>query len=84
MGMFNASKKRMIVSWAVTIGVFGLVAIVKQLPYPYRSIVDAGVVAGLSWGTLSILALTVKVLLGGIVKAPEETVAVTPAAAKSQ
>jgi hypothetical protein len=28
--------------------------VVKRLPYPYRSIVDAGVVAGLTWGSVSI------------------------------
>jgi hypothetical protein len=65
MGMFGASKKRMIVSWSITAGVFSLVKIVKYLPYPYRSIVDAGVVVGLSYGTFSILAYTVKALLGG-------------------
>lgn len=64
MGMFAADNKRIIVSWAVTIGVFSLVTIVKSLPYPYRSIVDAGVVGGLSYGTLSILVQTIRALLG--------------------
>lgn len=70
MGMFGADKKRMVVSWAITIGVFALVTIVKRFPYPYRSIVDAGVVVGLSYGTLSIVFLTAKHLLGGKVKVP--------------
>lgn len=43
MGLFHATKKRMIVSWSVTIGVAAIVAAVKRLPYPYRNIVDAGV-----------------------------------------
>eukprot|EP01039_Chlorochromonas_danica_P006540 gene6540-7214_t len=72
MGMFAASKKRMIVSWAVTAGVFSLVKIVKLLPYPYRAIVDGGVVLGLSWGALSMVALTAKALLGGKVEDKEE------------
>lgn len=63
MGLFGADKKRMIVSWAITAGVFSLVKIVKYLPYPYRSIVDGGVVCGLSYGAISIVALTVKKLL---------------------
>lgn len=71
MGMFNASKKRMIVSWAVMAGVFSLVKIVKFLPYPYRSIVDGGVVVGLSYGTLSIIMLSVKALFGGKVVDPD-------------
>lgn len=72
MGLFGASRKRMIVSWCITAGVFSLVKIVKMLPYPYRSIVDAGVVVGLSYGTLSIVILAVKALLGGKVVAPDE------------
>lgn len=63
MGLFGAEKKRMIVSWAITAGVFSLVKVVKYLPYPYRSIVDGGVVCGLSYGAVSIVALTVKKLL---------------------
>ena len=54
MGLFHATKKRKIVSWSVTIGVAVIVAAVKRLPYPWRNIVDAGVIVGLSWGSLSI------------------------------
>lgn len=71
MGMFNASKKRIIVSWAVMAGVFSLVKIVKFLPYPYRSIVDGGVVVGLSYGTMSILVLSIKALCGWEVEDPD-------------
>ena len=55
MGLFGAPKKRMMISWAITMGVFALVHIVKKLPYPYRSIIDAGVVVGLSIGSISII-----------------------------
>ena len=65
MGLFGATKKRMIVSWAVSIGVGVLIAVVKRLPYPYRSIIDAGVVAGLSYGTLATLVIYLKALLFG-------------------
>jgi hypothetical protein len=64
MGMLDASKKRMMVSWGVTVGVFGIVQVVKKLPYPYRSIVDAGVVAGLSYGTAATLWFAGKALCG--------------------
>mmetsp|Transcript_7948 Transcript_7948/g.11104 ORF Transcript_7948/g.11104 Transcript_7948/m.11104 type:complete len:257 (+) Transcript_7948:80-850(+) len=64
MGMFHATKARKIVSWSITIGVFGLVQVVKRLPFPYRSLVDAGVVAGLSWGGTSILCYYVRSLFG--------------------
>lgn len=65
MGLFGAEKKRLIVSWALSIGVFALVVLVKRLPYPYRSIVDAGVVVGLSYGSLSILLMMIKALVVG-------------------
>jgi hypothetical protein len=64
MGLFGATKKRMMVSWGVTIGVFGIVKAVKKLPYPWRSIVDAGVVVGLTYGALSICVQTVRALFG--------------------
>mmetsp|Transcript_22018 Transcript_22018/g.61203 ORF Transcript_22018/g.61203 Transcript_22018/m.61203 type:complete len:274 (+) Transcript_22018:145-966(+) len=60
MGLVHATKKRMIVSWSVTTGVTLIVAVVKRLPYPWRNIVDAGVVAGLTWGSLSILFFYLK------------------------
>lgn len=73
MGLFGAPKRRMIVSWSLTAGIFALVKLVKLLPYPYRSIVDAGVVAGLSYGTLSILFLTAKALFKDESKKEPET-----------
>jgi hypothetical protein len=60
MGLMHATKKRLIVSWSVTTGVAVIVAAVKKLPYPYRNIIDAGVIAGLSWGSLSIILLYVR------------------------
>jgi hypothetical protein len=72
MGLFNAPRKRMIIGWSITAGVFSLVKLVKMLPYPYRSIVDAGVVVGLSYGTLSICALALKAFFGGRVEAPSD------------
>lgn len=65
MALFHATKKRMIVSWSVTIGVAAVVAAVKRLPYPWRNIVDAGVVVGLTWGSISILGGYLLSLLTG-------------------
>lgn len=64
MGLFHATKKRRTVSWALTAGVLCLVQMVKRLPYPWRSIVDAGVVVGLSYGTLSICVIWARALMG--------------------
>lgn len=69
MGLFHATRKRMIVSWSVSTGVAIVVAAVKRLPYPWRNIVDAGVVVGLTWGSLSIAIGYFKTLLTG--KLPE-------------
>lgn len=63
MGLFHATKKRKIVSWSVTLGVAVIVAAVKRLPYPWRNIIDAGVIVGLTWGSLSIAIEWVKVVL---------------------
>ena len=65
MGLMHATRKRKIVSWSVTLGVTAIVAAVKRLPYPWRNIVDAGVVAGLTWGSLSIVILYLKSWMTG-------------------
>ena len=57
MGLIHATRKRLITSWAVSLGVATLVTIVKRLPGVWRCILDAGVVVGLSYGSLSILLL---------------------------
>ena len=56
MGFFHATRKRMIVSWAVTSGIVLLIIAVRFLPQPWRGIVDLGVVAGLCWGLVAIVA----------------------------
>lgn len=76
MGLVHATKKRSIVSWSVTIGVTLIVAAVKKLPYPWRNIIDAGVVVGLTWGSLSILLLYIKSWVTGQV--PENVEAELP------
>jgi hypothetical protein len=65
MGLMHATRKRQIVSWSVSLGVVAIVAAVKRLPYPYRNIIDAGVVAGLTWGSLSIFILYARSWLTG-------------------
>ena len=64
MGYFHATKKRKIVAWCLTAGIVGIVLIVKIFPYPYRNIVDAGVVLGLSYGLVTLLIFSVQALQG--------------------
>lgn len=55
MGYFHATRKRKIVSWSVTSSIIVLVLIVRLTPQPWRGIIDAGVVLGLTLGILSLL-----------------------------
>lgn len=55
MSLFHAPRRRMIAMWCVLFGIVALVLIVGRLSQPWRGLVDAGVVLGLSYGTLSIL-----------------------------
>lgn len=55
MGFFHATKKRKIITYAVTIGIILLIVGVRLMPHPWRGMVDIGVVVGLSWGIVAIL-----------------------------
>jgi len=56
-GYFHGTTKRVITSWAVTTVIFLVVIGVRELPNPYRAIIDAGVIVGLVWGILSMIVL---------------------------
>mmetsp|Transcript_97759 Transcript_97759/g.193569 ORF Transcript_97759/g.193569 Transcript_97759/m.193569 type:complete len:210 (+) Transcript_97759:69-698(+) len=63
-GLFAARGKRLVKSWAlIAVLVPGLALTVPWLPYPWRSMVDAGVVLGLGWGTAVIVVLYARALL---------------------
>lgn len=55
MGYLHATRKRQLISFTITFAIIALVLLVRLLPQPWRGIVDAGVVAGLGLGILSIL-----------------------------
>ena len=55
MGFFHATRKRLLVSWIITVMVILFIVVAKQLPTPWRGLVDAGVVVGLTWGIIAIL-----------------------------
>jgi len=65
MALFHATRRRKIVSWSVSVGVSLIVVLVKKLPYPYRNIIDGGVVVGLTWGALSIVLGYMSALITG-------------------
>lgn len=53
MGFVNAPKRRVLTAWALTSGIVIIVLLYRQLPQPWRGILDAGVVLGLAWGMLA-------------------------------
>jgi hypothetical protein len=60
MGYFHATRRRLITSYALTTGIVTLVMLVRLLPQPWRGIVDAGVVLGLSWGLVALWIFSVR------------------------
>ena len=54
MGYIYATRKRQIVSFALTVMIICFVLIARSMPQPWRGILDAGLVVGLSLGVLSI------------------------------
>jgi hypothetical protein len=55
MGFIHATRKRKLVSFGLTVTIMGFVMAVRYLPQPWRGILDAGVVVGLTLGCFSIL-----------------------------
>lgn len=62
MGYFYATKRRKIASISLTIGIIALIILVYLVPQPWRGIIDAGVVVGLAWGIVSLLAFSFQAL----------------------
>ena len=54
MGYIHATRKRQILSIGLTIMIIGFIIVARMLPQPWRGILDAGVVVGLSFGICSI------------------------------
>ena len=64
MGLVHATRRRLIVSWSIVVGIVGIVVVVRMLEQPWRGIIDAGVVVGLAWGVLSIVYYTARAFAG--------------------
>ena len=64
MGFFHATRKRKIIAYAVTTMVVLLIVGVRQLPQPWRGIVDVGVLFGLGWGLISVWIYCAKAFFG--------------------
>lgn len=55
-GYFHASLRAKRVAWYGTLAIVGLILLIHQFDQPWRGIVDAGVVVGLSWGVATLIA----------------------------
>ncbi len=64
MGLVHATRRRLIGSWSLLLGIIGLIVLVSMLAQPWRGAVDAGVVVGLTWGVLATLALLIRAFRG--------------------
>ena len=60
MGYFHSPLRRRISVYALTLMIVLLIVLVKYLEQPWRGIIDAGVVVGLSWGVISIVLYSVR------------------------
>jgi hypothetical protein len=55
MGYIHSTRRRQLISFGLAIMIIGFVFLVRLLPQPWRGILDAGVVVGLTMGCASIL-----------------------------
>jgi hypothetical protein len=58
MGYFYIQRRRRIAIYILTAGVVALISAVRFLSQPWRGIIDAGVLVGLTWGLVSVLVST--------------------------
>jgi hypothetical protein len=72
MGLIHATRRRLVTSWIVLVAIVTLVIAVRQLPQPWRGMVDGGVVLGLAVGAASIVLFFARGLqLGASEASPE-------------
>ncbi len=64
MSLFHSTKRQMTISYSIIVMIVLLVWGVRHLSQPWRGMVDAGVVVGLAWGSLAILAFYFQALRG--------------------
>ena len=64
MGFFDASRRRVVTAWCLTLGIVALVLLVAQLSQPWRGLLDVGVIVGLCWGMTSVVLIFVAALSG--------------------
>ncbi len=54
-GYFHTTRRRQAAISILTVSIVILILVVHQLPQPWRGIIDAGVVLGLTWGLVTMI-----------------------------
>lgn len=72
MSYFGAPPRRQLTSLGVTLAVVALVIGVRYVQQPWRGIIDAGVVVGLTWGLVAMLIFTARAFSRRGLKHPTE------------
>ena len=60
LGYFGTTRRRQISAYILTGLLIGVIILVKSLTQPWRGIIDAGVVVGLSWGLISFVLFVIQ------------------------
>lgn len=63
MSYFHATRRGKIVAWGLLVFIVCAVIVVRMLDQPWRGIVDGGVVIGLFWGLVAIVAFWVRAIV---------------------
>lgn len=60
MHYFDSTRRQLVATYLLTVAIIILIIVFHRLDQPWRGLLDAGVVVGLSWGTISIAVLVPK------------------------
>lgn len=74
MALFHTTRRRLIATWVLLVGIVALVLLVRQLPPLYRAIVDGGVACALAWGTIAMVVYLIRGLSGRPMPVPPDVV----------
>jgi hypothetical protein len=66
MSLLHARPRRLVISWLIVVLITAAIALVRTLPYPWRGIIDGGVVVGLGYGLASLLLTFGRALAGHV------------------
>jgi hypothetical protein len=64
MALIHARPRRLVASWALFAFIVVAVIFIRRLPYPWRGILDGGVVAGLGYGLVCLCVAGARALAG--------------------